>query len=52
MGAPPAAVEVAQLGPVEDSGAFEVDEIQAIEFTMDNMRATKTNSEFFDMIKK
>jgi transcription termination factor Rho len=30
----------------------DMDEIQAMEFIMDKMRATKSNSEFFDMMKK
>jgi transcription termination factor Rho len=30
----------------------DMDEIQAMEFILDKMRATKTNSEFFDMMKK
>ena len=30
----------------------DMDEIQSMEFILDKMRATKTNSEFFDMMKK
>lgn len=30
----------------------DMDEIEAMEFIMDKIRATKTNSEFFDMMKK
>ncbi|ALM83770.1 MULTISPECIES: transcription termination factor Rho [Alcaligenaceae] len=30
----------------------DMDEIQAMEFIMDKMRATKTNDQFFDMMKK
>lgn len=30
----------------------EMDEVQSIEFILDKMRATKTNSEFFDMMKR
>ncbi|CAM3744945.1 transcription termination factor Rho [Bordetella bronchialis] len=30
----------------------DMDEIQAMEFILDKMRATKTNAEFFDMMKK
>ncbi|AOB30710.1 transcription termination factor Rho [Bordetella sp. H567] len=30
----------------------DMDEIQAMEFIMDKMRATKSNAEFFDMMKK
>jgi transcription termination factor Rho len=30
----------------------DMDEVQAMEFIMDKMRATKSNSEFFDMMKK
>ena len=30
----------------------DMDEIQAMEFIMDKMRATKNNAEFFDMMKK
>ena len=30
----------------------DMDEIQSMEFIMDKMRATKTNAEFFDMMKK
>jgi transcription termination factor Rho len=29
-----------------------MDEIEAMEFILDKIRATKTNSEFFDMMKK
>ncbi|MBX6318863.1 transcription termination factor Rho [Pigmentiphaga sp.] len=31
---------------------FDMDEIQAMEFILDKMRATKNNAEFFDMMKK
>lgn len=30
----------------------DMDEIQSMEFILDKMRATKTNAEFFDMMKK
>ncbi|ARP94760.1 transcription termination factor Rho [Bordetella genomosp. 13] len=30
----------------------DMDEVQSMEFILDKMRATKTNSEFFDMMKK
>ena len=30
----------------------DMDEVQSMEFIMDKMRATKTNAEFFDMMKK
>jgi transcription termination factor Rho len=29
-----------------------MDEIEAMEFILDKIRATKTNAEFFDMMKK
>jgi transcription termination factor Rho len=29
-----------------------MDEVQSMEFILDKMRATKTNAEFFDMMKK
>ncbi len=31
---------------------FDMDEIQSMEFILDKMRATKNNSEFFDMMKR
>jgi len=30
----------------------DMDEVQSMEFILDKMRATKTNAEFFDMMKK
>jgi transcription termination factor Rho len=29
-----------------------MDEIEAMEFILDKMRATKTNTEFFDMMRR
>ena len=30
----------------------DMDEVQSMEFILDKMRVTKTNAEFFDMMKK
>jgi transcription termination factor Rho len=30
----------------------DMDEIESMEFILDKMRSTKTNAEFFDMMKK
>jgi len=31
---------------------YSMDEIEAMEFILDKMRATKTNTEFFDMMRR